>query len=121
MLLLEKAIHPRPKLCGGAITRLGLEVLQNLSFRLPPPIAHAQVDDVRFLYRAGRCTCGQPLLIFHRAELTLTWPIRPSGEAVIVQNEPVTEIAIDPEGVTVRSRRRLTRPGQWSARMAVKG
>jgi flavin-dependent dehydrogenase len=108
MLLLEKAVHPRPKLCGGAITRLGLEVLLNLRFKVPPPIAHAQVDDVRFLYR-GRTVHvrGQPqLLIFHRAELDayLADQAQRRG-AVILQNEPVTEIAIDPEGVTVHGRR----------------
>ena len=108
MLLLEKAAHPRPKLCGGAITRLGLETLQNLGFRLPPPVAHARVDDVRLLYR-GRTVHvrGQPqLLIFHRAELDayLAEQAQQRG-AVILQNEPVMEITIDSEGVNVRSQR----------------
>ncbi len=29
MLLLEKAAHPRPKLCGGGVTRLGLDILND--------------------------------------------------------------------------------------------
>jgi flavin-dependent dehydrogenase len=108
MLLLEKAAHPRPKLCGGAVTRLGLDTLQCLGFPLPLPVPQAQVDDVRMMY-AGRTVHvrGRPqLAIFHRAELDafLAEEAQRRG-ARICQNEAVTGFAIDPDGVTVTTSR----------------
>ena len=108
MLLLEKAAHPRPKLCGGAVTRLGLDLLRDLGFELPLPIPQARVDDVRLSY-AGRLVHvrGHPqLAIFHRAELDayLAEQARSRG-AVILENEPVKSFSIQADGVTVATPR----------------
>jgi flavin-dependent dehydrogenase len=104
MILLEKSAHPREKLCGGAISRLGLEVLQGLGLPLPLPIPHARVDDVRLKY--GRRVVhvhGRPqLLVFHRAELDayLAEQARQRG-AILHENEAALTFDPQPEGVAV--------------------
>ena len=108
MVLIEKATHPRHKLCGGALTRLGLVVLSDLGLPLPLPVPQAWVEDVRFVY--GERTIhirGRPqLLVFHRAELDtyLAQQARQRG-AVIHQNEIVEGVSIDPQGVTIKTSR----------------
>jgi flavin-dependent dehydrogenase len=108
MLLLEKAVHPRPKLCGGGVTRLGLCLLRDLGLPLPLPIPQARVDDVRLQY-GSRCihARGYPqFVVFHRPELDnyLADQARKRG-AVICENEPVISFNIDAEGVTVTTSR----------------
>src|SRR5512143_3841906 len=49
--LLEKAAHPRYKLCGGGMTRLGLQALRRLGFDLPLPIPQVRVDEAHLVYR----------------------------------------------------------------------
>jgi flavin-dependent dehydrogenase len=117
MLLIEKAAHPRPKLCGGGITRLGLGVLEDLGFNLPLPLPQAQVEDVRLTY--GRRTVhvrGQPqFVVFHRAELDayLAQQARQRGVS-IQENEAVESLVVDDSGVTIR-----TAQGKYHAQAAV--
>ena len=35
MLILERAVHPRDKLCGGALSELALQELRSLGLQLP--------------------------------------------------------------------------------------
>ena len=49
MIVLEKAVHPRPKICGGGITRLGEEILTGLGLTCEPP--HVPVQEVRLTYQ----------------------------------------------------------------------
>lgn len=112
LILLEKAAHPRPKLCGGAVTRLGLGILKDLGFNLPLPIPQARVDDVRLAY-AGRVVHvrGRPqLAVFHRAELDAYLAEQACQRgAVIRQNEPVQSFTVDREGVTVTTSKEVYR------------
>ena len=48
VLVLDKAVHPREKLCGGGITRPGIAQLAGLGLSLEP--AHVAVDEVRLQY-----------------------------------------------------------------------
>lgn len=108
MLLLEKASHPRHKLCGGGVTRLGLEILRDLGFSLPLPLPQARVDDIRLVY--GRRTVNvrsrPEVAIFHRSELDayLACEARRRG-AVIHENEPAQELQLEPDGVRVTTAR----------------
>ena len=71
MIVIEKASHPRPKLCGGGVTRLGLELLGDLGFPLPLPLPQAEVEEARLAYgdRMVRVRSRPQFVIFHRAEL----------------------------------------------------
>lgn len=51
IVLVEKASHPRPKLCAGGVTRIGLETLQGLELKLPLPIPGVEVEQARIIYR----------------------------------------------------------------------
>jgi flavin-dependent dehydrogenase len=108
MLLLEKAAHPRPKLCGGGVTRIGLSILRDLGLPLPLPLPQARVDDVRLQY-GSRCIHARSspqFVVFHRPELDsyLAEQARRRG-VVICENEPVVSFNIDAEGVSVTTSR----------------
>ena len=117
MVLIEKAAHPRHKLCGGGITRLGLEYLKSLGFELPLPIPQATVEDARIVY--GQRTVhvrGRPqFVVFHRAEFDayLARQARQRG-AVIHENETVTSLTVTDAGITVQ-----TDQGSYRARAVV--
>ena len=70
MILIDKTAHPRPKLCGGGVTRIGLETLQGLGFDLPLPIPHEVVNQARLRYRGREIRVrGRPeFLVFNRIE-----------------------------------------------------
>jgi flavin-dependent dehydrogenase len=104
MLLVEKAIHPRHKLCGGGVTRMGLETLESLDFRMPLPLPQARVDDIRLVYGSRTIHVrGQPgLVVFHRAEFDayLAEQARRRG-AQICEDEKVQGVSLDEFGATV--------------------
>lgn len=108
MLLLEKAAHPRPKLCGGGVTLLGMRALKELGFEAPLPIPGAEVDDVRLVYR-GRTihVRGRPMfIVYHRPQLDafLADQARQRG-AVLKENQAVTSLSVDSSGVVVETGR----------------
>jgi menaquinone-9 beta-reductase len=47
--IVEKAVHPREKLCGGGITHMGQNILANLGLQLEP--RNFEVKEARLLYR----------------------------------------------------------------------
>ena len=49
VVAVDKAIHPREKLCGGGITRLGDDVLSRLDLSFEPP--HLPVRELRLVYQ----------------------------------------------------------------------
>jgi flavin-dependent dehydrogenase len=104
MLLVEKAIHPRHKLCGGGVTRMGLETLKSLDFRMPLPLPQARVDDIRLVYDSRTIHVrGQPaFVVFHRAEFDayLAEQARRRG-AQICQDEEVQSVSLDESGARV--------------------
>ncbi|PID56690.1 hypothetical protein CSB45_10710 [candidate division KSB3 bacterium] len=52
LLVLEKARHPREKLCGGGVTRLGTQVLADLGVSLETP--QFSIREVRIFYQSRR-------------------------------------------------------------------
>jgi flavin-dependent dehydrogenase len=104
MIVLEKSAHPRHKLCGGGVTRLGLHVLRELGFELPLPIPQARVDDIRLVY--GDRTVhvrGEPqVAIFHRAEFDAYLAEQARSRGVrILENVTVENFEVGQEGVFV--------------------
>jgi flavin-dependent dehydrogenase len=70
LILLDRSSHPRHKLCGGGLTRFGLQVLEDLDIPMPLPIPHAVVEDARFIYKDRTIHVrGRPeFIVFHRQE-----------------------------------------------------
>ena len=98
MIVLEKEAHPRPKLCGGGITRLGLNTLRSLGFTLPLPLPHVSIKDV--ILRYGTQTIhikGTPqIIIYHRPlfDQYLADQSRQRGIA-LHENESAQQIIVD--------------------------
>jgi flavin-dependent dehydrogenase len=117
MLVLEKSAHPRHKLCGGGVTRFGLEILKGLGFDLPLPLPQARVDDIRLVYGSRVVHVrGQPqIMIFHRSEFDAYLADRARQRGVVIrENEPVQSFEVGGEGVTLRTDR-----GSYCARVLV--
>ncbi len=106
LVVLEKESHPRHKLCGGGVTRFGLDILRALSLPDPLPIPQVAVDDARLVYRHRTVHVrGAPeFVVFHRAELDayLAEEARRRG-VQILENTPVQEISSTPDGVLVKT------------------
>jgi flavin-dependent dehydrogenase len=117
MVILEKEAHPRAKLCGGGVTRLGLNVLKRLGFDLPLPLPQAWVNDIRLIYRRRVVHVrGKPqFIVFHRPELDayLARWARERG-VCIRENEAVQSIERDRQGVAV-----ITTRGAYRAQAVV--
>jgi flavin-dependent dehydrogenase len=110
VLLLDKAVHPRDKLCGGGITHLGQNVLARLGYDLEPrsfPVREVRLvyEDLAFSFR------GNPVFnIVDRAEFDhwLVQKVDSSGVAVR-QGEGVIDIAAHDDHVLVTTDKRQIR------------
>jgi flavin-dependent dehydrogenase len=110
VLLLDKAVHPRNKLCGGGITHLGQNVLARMGYDLEPrsvPVREVRLvyEDLTFSFR------GNPVFrIVDRAEFDhwLVQEVESSGVAV-GQGEGVTDVVTHDDHVLVTTERRLIR------------
>ena len=109
MILVEKAVHPRPKLCGGAVTRMGLESLRDLGFHYPLPIPGVEVDHAQLLFQERSINFhGRPeFVVYNRIEFDefLVQEARQRG-LVIHENETVRSINLDSRFVEVVSNRK---------------
>jgi flavin-dependent dehydrogenase len=106
MLLLEQAAHPRPKLCGGGVTLLGLRALEDLGFEYPLPIPGAEVDDVQLVYRGRTIHVRErPMfVVYHRPQLDAFLADQARQRGVILkENEAVTNLSVDSSGVLVET------------------
>ena len=105
MVVIDKAIHPRDKLCGGGVTHLGQNVLARLGLSLEP--TNFPVHEVRLLYgNQSYSFYGNPVFrIVRRAEFD-HWLVRQAeakgvtvrqGEAVVdvIEHENYVEVATE--------------------------
>ncbi|MFQ5575570.1 MAG: FAD-dependent monooxygenase [Anaerolineae bacterium] len=106
MVVVDKAVHPREKLCGGGVTRPGEEILARLGLPFEP--AHVSVRELRLVYRNLTYTVrDEPVFrVVRRAEFD-HWLVR-QGEArgiAVRQGEAVTNIIPGPNYVEVQTER----------------
>lgn len=105
IVVVDKAVHPREKLCGGGITFLGLNILSNLGLPLEPQ--NFVVREARLLYgERSYSFYGNPVFrIVRRSEFD-HWLVRTAeklgvtvrqGEAVIevVPHDDYVEVVTD--------------------------
>ncbi len=104
MVLVEKEAHPRPKLCAGGVTRIGLENMRDLGMQLPLPISSVEISEARLVYQGRMIRMrGQPeFVVYNRIEFDafLSQFARQQG-IVIHENEAVQTITFKPDGVEV--------------------
>lgn len=107
MVVVDKAIHPREKLCGGAITRLGEDVLSGLGLSFEPP--HVPVRELRLLYdRHTFVVRGQPVFRVVRRDEFDHWLVQCGEQQGITVHQGEAVKTINPrtdyvEVVTTRA------------------
>jgi len=118
IIVLEKASHPRPKLCGGGLTRFGLRILHNnLGFPLPLPLPQAEVQDIVFRYGAREFHVrGEPqFIVFDRPTLDAYLADEAKNRGLrIHENEAVLKLEVRPDGVDI-----TTSKAKYRAQMVI--
>jgi flavin-dependent dehydrogenase len=117
LVILEKETLPRPKLCGGGVTRPGLQVLKDLNFPLPLPIPQARVDNVDLKYRDRTIRVrGEPMfIVFDRAEFDHYLAQQAGLRGICIQeNEEALSFSTQEDHILVCSSQ-----GEYRARMIV--
>lgn len=104
MIVVDKAVHPREKLCGGGITHLGENVLARLGLGMEPN--NFEIQEVRLVYQDQAYSFrGNPVFrIVHRAEFD-HWLVK-TGEArgaQVRQDEAVLDVVAHDDYVEVIS------------------
>ena len=93
IILVDKAVHPREKLCGGGITHLGQNVLADLGLELEP--RHFEVKEARLVYHEKTYSLyGSPVFrIVRRAEFD-HWLVQTAEKlgVRVRQGEAVTQV-----------------------------
>lgn len=94
MVVVDAAVHPRKKLCGGGVTRFGAEILANLGLEFEPP--HVPVHEIRIIFegRTLRFREAQALRVARRDEFDHWLVLRGEEHGIEVrQGEAVIDIA----------------------------
>lgn len=108
MLIVDKAIHPREKLCGGGIIHFGLNILSDLGLPFEP--TNFEVKEVRLKYEEDSYSFrGDPVFrIVHRAEFD-HWLIKQVQRAGVnvSEGEAVLDIKEQDEFVEVTTDQRV--------------
>jgi geranylgeranyl reductase family protein len=91
--LVDKAIHPREKLCGGGVTHLGQNVLARLG--IPFTIPNFEVREVRLVYQDKSYSFhGNPVFRIVRRDEFDHWLVKKVEKlgVPVYQGEPVTAV-----------------------------
>ncbi|MFO7661503.1 MAG: NAD(P)/FAD-dependent oxidoreductase [Chloroflexota bacterium] len=95
--IVDKAVHPREKLCGGGITHMGQNILANLGLPLEP--LNFEVKEARLLYRNNSYSFfGNPVFRIVRRDEFDHWLVQTTEKlgVPVRQGEAVT--AVTPHG-----------------------
>lgn len=106
IVIVDKAVHPREKLCGGGLTHLGQNILADLGLELEP--RHFEVKEARLVYRNKAYSFyGDPVFRIVRRDEFDQW-LAQTAEKLGVQlrqGEAVKEITPREEYVEVVTER----------------
>lgn len=108
IIVVDKASHPREKLCGGGVTHLGTDVLARLGLRFEPQ--HFSVREVQLLYEDKMYTIrANPAFRITRRDEFDHWLARTGQERGIAlrENETVKQIDVRDDFVEVTTDRGL--------------
>jgi flavin-dependent dehydrogenase len=106
IVVVDKAVHPREKLCGGGITRLGADVLAGLGLSFATP--HVPVREVRLVFQElAYAVTDDPVFRVVRRDEFDHWLVQ-QGQArglVVRQDEAVQALLPGPDFVAVTTDR----------------
>lgn len=115
IVMVDKAVHPREKLCGGGITHIGQNILVNLG--LPLEVKSFPVREARLIYHDKSYSFyGNPVFVIVRRDEFDHWLVQ-TAEALGVevrQGEGVTDIRPHADYVEV-----VTEKGAFHAQVVV--
>jgi geranylgeranyl reductase family protein len=102
VIVVDKAVHPREKLCGGGITHMGQNVLARLGLPFEPsnfPIHHVKLvyQDLSFAFH------GNPVIRIVRREEFDHWLVKKAEErgVRVRQGEAVRDVSLHPDYVEI--------------------
>lgn len=102
IVVIDKAIHPREKLCGGGITHLGQNVLARLG--LPIGVSNFEVHEVRLVYEDKSYSFyGNPVFRIVRRDEFDHWLVK-TGEKwgiTVRQGETMKDVVVYDDYVEV--------------------
>lgn len=110
ILVVDKAIHPREKLCGGGLTHLGQNVLSRLGLPLEP--TNFPVREVRLVYEDKSYSFfGNPVFRIVRRDEFDHWLVQTAEKqgVTIRQGEAVKEVTPQADYVEVTTDRAVIR------------
>ncbi len=104
IIIVDKAVHPRDKLCGGGLTHMAQNILANLGLAIEP--RNFEIKEARLLYRGrGYSFYGDPVFrIVRRAEFD-QWLVQTAEKlgVTVRQGEAVKEVTPHDDYVEVVS------------------
>jgi flavin-dependent dehydrogenase len=106
LVVIEKRAHPRHKLCAGGITRLGLDLLDELGLRLDVP--QVPVRQVRFEYHGQFAVLwGDPMFAVTQRAAFDAWLADRTRERGInlIENIAVADVSRERDGLWVHTDR----------------
>lgn len=112
MVVVDKAIHPREKICGGGITRPGEQILSELGLPFEPE--HIPVSEIQFVYRNESYALrdsARPVFRVVRRDVFDHWLVQQAQKqgVTINQGEAVTGVVPRAAEVEVHTGRALYR------------
>lgn len=102
VIIVDKAVHPREKLCGGGITHLGQNVLADLGLSLEP--RYFEVKEARLIYRNKTYSFfANPVFVIIRRDEFDHWLVQTAEKlgVPVRQGEAVKEITPHADHVEV--------------------
>jgi len=108
IVILEKAVHPREKLCGGGILHMGTNILARLGLPFEPE--HFKVREARLVYQNRSYSLyGDPVFRITRRDEFDHWLVRTAEEVGVRvrQGEAVTDIIPHEDYVEVKTEKAL--------------
>ncbi|MBX7236128.1 MAG: FAD-dependent monooxygenase [Caldilineales bacterium] len=115
ILVVDKAIFPRPKLCGGGVTQPGADILTGLGLEFDS--VHITIDEVHFvLGEVAYVLHGAPAFRVVRRDEFDHWLVQ-QGEkqgVEVRQGEAIAGVVAQPDGIEVQTER-----GAYRARVLV--
>ncbi|NCF68444.1 MAG: hypothetical protein GWP61_20985 [Chloroflexi bacterium] len=104
IVIVDKAVHPREKLCGGGVTHMGSNILARLG--LPFEVDHFTVKEVRLCYQDKSYSLyGDPILRIVRRDQFDHWLVQTAEKlgVRVRQGEAVKDIIAHDDYVEVKT------------------